>query len=226
MSNVRRERDYLGRNAGELSAEDVRALLSDRDARKFHVVRRALAAHPRTPRGEAMALVPTLFWRDLAWISADARAHPEVRRAADQEILRRLPGLAVSERVELARVSGPGTVAAMRRSGEPPIVRAILRNRYAVESDVVYMAISGRDPESLAAIARDAVWGARMAVRAAVARNRFTPTALAGELLATIPIADLREICTERWREPGFLEIARAMLAFRAVTGAGMTLPA
>ena len=226
MSSDKRERDYLGRHGGELSAEDVRALLSDREARKFHVVRRALAAHPRTPRGEAMALIPTLFWRDLAWISADARAHPQVRRAADQEILRRLPGLALAERVELARLSGPGTVAALRKSGEPAIVRAILRNRYAVEADVVSMGISARDPESLAAIALDAAWGARIAVRAAVARNRFTPTALASELLATIPIADLREICAERWRDPDFLEIARAMLAFRAVTGAGITLPA
>lgn len=227
MSDGKRERDYLGRGEGrDLSAEDVRALLSDRAARKFHVVRRALAAHPRTPRAEAMGLVPTLFWRDLAWISADARAHPQVRRAADQEILRRLPGLAISERVELARISGPGTVAALRKSGEPAIVRAILRNRFAVEADVVYMGIAGRVPESLEAIALDAVWGRRIAVRAAVARNRFAPPALASGLLAAIPLSDLREICAERWRKPEFLEIARATLAFRSETGIGMTLPA
>ena len=221
------EREYLRRGErGDLSAEDIRALLRDRDARKFHVVRRRLAAHPRTPRAEAMSLVPTLFWRDLAWISADARAHPEVRRAADQEILRRLPGLAISERVELARISGPGTIAALRRSGEPPLVRALLRNRFTVEADVLYMGICGRDPESLEALVRDAVWGARIAVRAAVARNRYTPPALAVELLAAIPLADLREICVERWRGPGFLEIARATLAFRTETGSGVELPA
>lgn len=220
------ERRYLRGDAGELSSDDVRALLRDREARRLHVVRRALAAHPRTPRAEAMSLVPTLYWRDLAWISADARAHPQVRRAADQEILRRLPGLAISERVELARISGPGTVAALRRSGEPPLVRALLRNRFTVEADVVYMGISGRDPESLEAVALDPVWGLRIAVRAAVARNRFTPAGLAAELLAAIPLADLREICRERWRTPGFLEIARATLAFRSETGGGAKLPA
>ncbi|HKB72198.1 MAG TPA: hypothetical protein VKH46_15230 [Thermoanaerobaculia bacterium] len=221
------EREYLRRGeSGDLSADDIRALLRDPDARRLHVVRRALAAHPRTPRAEAISLVPTLFWRDLAWISADARAHPQVRRAADQEILRRLPGLAISERVELARISGPGTVSALRRSGEPPLVRALLRNRFTVEADVVYMAIAGRDPESLEAIALDSVWGLRIAVRAAVARNRFTPAGLAADLLAAIPLADLREICTERWRTPNFLEIARATLAYRTVTGGGATLPA
>ena len=222
-----RERDYLGRGEGAgLSTEEIRALLRDHAARRLHGVRRALAAHPRTPRGEAMSLVPTLYWRDLAWISADARAHPEVRRAADLEILRRLPGLAISERVELARISGRGTIAQLRKAGEPRIVRALMRNRFAVESDVVYMAIAGRDPESLEAIAFDAVWGLRMGVRAAVARNRFTPSEVAGALLSTIPLADLREICVERWRAPSFLEVARATLAYRTETGTGATLPA
>ncbi len=189
-------------------------------------MRRTLAAHPRTPCAEALSLVPTLYWRDLAWISADARAHPQVRRAADMEILRRLPGLAISERVELARISGPGTIAALRKSGEPSLVRAVMRNRFTVESDVVFMAQSGKDPAALALIARDAVWGARVAVRAGVARNRFTALDLTSDLLAEIPLAELREICAERWRPIAFLEKARAMLAFRAEIGAGLMLPA
>lgn len=222
--NSRRDpRRAFGR---ELTPEDVRSLLDDREARRHHSVRRALAAHPRTPRTEALSLVPTLYWRDLATISADARAHPQVRRSADLEILRRLPGLALSERVELARISGPGSIAALRKSGEPALVRALLRNRFTLESDVVFMALSGRDAEALEGIARDAVWGARIAVRAAVARNRFTGADLAFDLLAGIPLGDLREICGERWRPAAFLEKARATLAFRVETGAGTALPA
>jgi hypothetical protein len=101
-----------------------------------------------------------------------------------------------------------------------------MRNRFAVESDVVYMAIAGRVPESLEAIAFDPAWGLRIGVRAAVARNRFTPPAVAEDLLSAIPLADLREICTERWRAASFLEIARATLAYRTETGTGRTLPA
>jgi hypothetical protein len=222
----RREREYLrGLGSAELSLEQIRSLLGNREARRLHVVRRALAAHPRTPRPEALSLVPTLYWRDLAWISADARAHPEVRRSADQEILRRFPGLAISEKAEVARTAGPGTVAVLRRFGEPALVRALLRNRFTVESDVVYMAISGRDREALEAIARDRIWGVRSTVRAAIARNRFTALALAAGLLTEIPLADLREICAERWRTAAFLEKARATLAFRTEMG-GLTLPA
>jgi len=221
------ERDRLRRlESTDLSSEEIRGFLGDPDARRLHVVRRALAAHPRTPRAEALGLVPTLYWRDLVWISADARAHPEIRRSADQEILRRLPGLALAEKVEIARCGGRGTVAALRRSGEPSLVRAILRNRFTVEGDVVFMGTAGRDPEALAAIALDPLWGRRSAVRAAVARNRWAPVGLAADLLPEIPLADLREICAERWRPVHFREAARAILAYRSETGSGMTLPA
>src|SRR5204862_6150865 len=99
---------------GDLPRETFEEILPDRAARRFHVVRRALAAHPRTPRREALSLVSTLFWRDLAHLSADVRVHPEVRRAADRDLLRRLPELAVAERVDLAKVVGRGTLMALR----------------------------------------------------------------------------------------------------------------
>ena len=218
----RRERDHLRRlEAADLSLDEIRVLLADRDARRLHVVRRALAAHPRTPRTEALALLATLYWRDLAWISADARAHPVIRRAADQEILRRLAGLAASERQEVARSAGRGIIAALRRSADGALVPALLRNRLTVEADVVAMATSVRDSAALEAIGRDAAWGLRSSVRSAVARNAKTPTALSTALLSAIPLADLREICLERWRPAAFLETARATLAYRAETGSG-----
>jgi hypothetical protein len=222
-----RERDHLRRlESADLSSEEIRGFLGDPGARRLHVVRRALAAHPRTPRTEALSLIPTLYWKDLAWISSDARAHPEVRRAADAELLRRLPGLAIAEKVEVARSGGRGMIAALRRSAEPPIVLALLRNRFTVEGDVVYMGLAARDPETLDAIAGDASWSCRASVRAAVARNRWTPVALAARLLPGIPLTDLREICTERWRPATLLEMARATLAYRTETGRGITLPA
>ena len=103
------ERDHLRRlGSADLSPGEIRRFLADREARSLHAVRRALAAHPRTPRTEALSLIPTLYWRDLAAVSADARAHPAVRRSADQELLRRLPGLAIAEKVEVARIGGRG----------------------------------------------------------------------------------------------------------------------
>lgn len=212
----RHERDYLTALEGSgVAPEEIRRILSDRAARKFHAVRRALAAHPRTPRPEALALIPTLFWRDLAWISADTRSHPEVRRAADQELLKRLPGMALAERADLAAVAGRGAIAGLRKSAEPPVVRALLRNRFLTESDVVTIAVFTESTEVLELVARDETWGARQAVRTAVARNRRSPLELALSLLGSLPLADLREISGEAWRPRPLCEAAKLEILLR-----------
>ena len=187
------ERELLHVLAGmDVSPARIRELLGDRDARRLHVVRRVLAAHPKTPRADALALVPTLFWRDLAWISSEARAHPAIRRAADQEILRRLPGLAMSERRAIAGLAGRGVIGALRRELDASVLRALLENRLTVEADVVYIAGMSRDPGLLSALVAAPVWGVRIAVRAAVARNPFTREEDAAALFPAIPLADLR----------------------------------
>ena len=215
------ERELLRLLAGmDVPAERIRELLGDRDARRLHVVRRVLAAHPKTPRADALALVPTLYWRDLAWISAEARAHPAIRRAADQEILRRLPGLALAERCAVAEIAGRGVIAVLRRDADAAVLRALLRNRLTVESDAVFVASMSRDPALLVSLIAAPVWGVRVAVRAAVARNPFTPEDEAVGLFPGIPLADLREICVEPGRPPSLRVRARIALSERVEAGA------
>jgi len=168
-------------------------ILADRAVRKFHAVRRALAAHPRTPRGEALSLVGTLFWRDLALISADSRVHPAIRRAADQDLLRRLPDMALAERVDLARNVGRGTLLGLRLDPDPRVLASVLENRFTTEPDVVQAAASPQaSPESLARIAEHPRWALRSAVRSALLRNRRLPEALALSLLTRATADDLR----------------------------------
>ncbi|HWZ85129.1 MAG TPA: hypothetical protein VN032_02945 [Thermoanaerobaculia bacterium] len=139
----------------DLPAETLLEILGDRGARKFHAVRRALAAHPRTPRGDALSLVATLFWRDLAWLSADVRVHPAIRRAADLDLLRRLPDMAVAERVDLARVVGRGALLSLRLDPDARVLAAVLENRFVIEADVIQVAASalGSREDCLALIA-------------------------------------------------------------------------
>jgi hypothetical protein len=175
---------------GDLSGEDLDAILQDRSARKFHAVRLALVAHPRTPRREALNLVSTLFWRDLAQLSANSRVHPEVRRAADRDLLRRLPEMAVAERIDLAKVVGRGTLVVLRMDPDPRVLAAILDNRFATEPDVVQAAARGASPV-LEVIAEHPRWSVRAAVRSALLRNRDLPVARALTLLTRATADDL-----------------------------------
>ena len=176
---------------GSLGLEAFEAILADRTARKYHAVRLALAAHPRTPRRDALNLVITLFWRDLAYLSADTRVHPEVRRAADRDLLRRLPEMALAERIDLARVVGRGALMALRFDPDPRVLAAVLENRFATEPDVVQAAARGDGPV-LEVIARHPRWSVRSSVRSALLRNRRLPIALALALLTRASAEDLK----------------------------------
>jgi len=169
----------------DLPPSDLERILRNPQARRYHAVRFALAAHRNTPRGEALSLVETLFWRDLGCLSADARVHPGVRRAADTQLLRRLPEMALGERADLARTAGRGTLAALRLDPEPRVIGALLDNRFSTEPDIVCAAGHTRArPEVLEVIAGHPRWSLRPGVRAALLQNRALPPAAAESLLA------------------------------------------
>lgn len=180
-------------------------ILLDRSARAYHAVRLALASHPRTPRSAALTLVSTLFWRDLAHLSADVRVHPEIRRAADRDLLRRLPEMALAERVDLARSAGRGVLQALRLDADPRVVSAVLGNRFATEPDVVIAAIRAAGAV-LEVIAGHPSWSLRGAVRSALLRNPATPLGCALALLPRASREDLVGLSTA----PGVAPILRA----------------
>jgi hypothetical protein len=191
----------------DLPDDTLRELLADRQIRKFHAVRRALAAHPRTPRGEALTMVRTLFWRDLAELSADARVHPAIRRAADQDLLRRLPEMAVAEKVDLAKTVGRGALLFLRLDLDTRVLASVLDNRYTTEPDVIQATIQARaTQESLECIAHHPRWGTRPAVRSALLRHPELSAAVALSLLTRASLDDLR----------GLVESGRASALVRA----------
>ncbi len=192
----------------DLALETLHDILADRHARKFHAVRRALAAHPRTPRGDALGLVATLFWRDLAALSADARVHPAIRRAADLDLVRRLPEMAVAERVDLARNVGRGALLYLRLDSDPRVLASVLENRFAIEADVIQAATleTGEREDCLVLIASHPRWSVRPGVRSAILRNPDLPVAVALSLLTRASLDDLR----------GILESPRTTVLVRA----------
>ena len=175
----------------DLSASDFESVLRDSEARRFHAVRLALASHRLTPRSEALALVETLFTYDLAHLSADVRAHPEVRRAAERQVLRRISELALSERIQLARTAGRGMLGALRQDPEPRVVAALLDNRFATEADVLRAVGPGAHSETLAAVANHPRWSLRRPVREALLDHPRLSEAVLETLLDSATEEDL-----------------------------------
>jgi hypothetical protein len=201
-----------------LTADVLEEILSDRSARKYHAVRRALAAHPRTPRGEALSLVATLFWRDLAHLSADAKVHPAIRRAADLDLLRRLPEMAIAEKVDLARNVGRGTLLVLRLDPDPRVLASVLENRFTIEADVIQAVVQRKvTAEALELTAGHPRWGLRAAVRSAVLRSPSLPSALGLALLTRASLEDLRGLRDAPATAPLLRACAERVLAERAI---------
>lgn len=199
----------------DLASSELEDILRDPEARRFHAVRLALASHRLTPRAEALALVETLFSYDLAHLSADVRAHPEVRRAADRQLLRRVSEMALAERVHLARTAGRGMLGALRQDPEPRVVAAFLDNRFAVEGDVLAAVGPRAHPEAVAAVANHPRWSLRRPVREALLGHPRLPEDALERLLERATGEDLSVWSVSPGASPTVRAAAQRILARR-----------
>jgi hypothetical protein len=212
-----REAEHLRRlRRHDLPTGEIERILGDREARRFHAVRLALVAHRNTPRAEALSLVETLFWRGLAHLSANALVHPEIRRAADRQLLQRLPEMALAERIDLARSAGRGTLPAFRHDTDTRVLAALLDNRFAIESDVVALAATRRS-EVLVVVARHPRWRFRPGVRDALLANPVLSEEAADALLAGATGEDLALLARKADAPPALRAAAQRVLAHRAL---------
>jgi hypothetical protein len=178
-----------------VTAEVVGELAAQERLLVFYEVRRDLARCRATPEVLALRLVGGLFWADLMAIGLDTRLHPRLRRAADQHLLARLPGLAVGEKISLARRAAPAILAHLRHDPTPRVIAALLDNPRLTEGSLAPLAHGETTPTPvLELIAGDRRWSARYPLRLALARNPATPLAAALRLLPALHKPDLRAV--------------------------------
>jgi hypothetical protein len=177
------------------TAEAIAAMAGEERLLSFHEVRRDLALHPLTPETLAARFVPTLYWRDLMALALDNRLRPTLRRAAEIHLAAHLPGMAVGEKISLARRASPGVLSQLRHDPSPQVVAALLDNPRLTEGVLAPVLHAAKTPPAiLELIAGDRRWGVRYPLRLALVRNPATPLNTAWRLLETIRKADLRPI--------------------------------
>ena len=182
-----------------LTRQAVELLLEERRLLAFSEIRRGLVCHPRTPEVRARRLVPTLFWRDLLQISTDGRVPPKVRRSADLQLRDRLPGLAVGERMSIARRASPTLIQQLRMDHDARVIEVLLENPRITEGSLMPLLGSDRArPEILTLVARHRKWGIRYGVRSALCRNARTPPEIVLGLLSQLKKSDLRAVHRDR----------------------------
>ena len=149
-------------------------------------VRRALAAHPASPRAEALRMLEDLGWRDLAAVARDVRAPGLVRQVASRRLLEVLRRLSKGEKAALARLADRDLFQPLLEENEPMVLEAICQNSRLTAEDLVRWLTVGRATrDAVEALAGTARWSKRPAVREALIRHRQTPRAVALALLVS-----------------------------------------
>ncbi len=181
-----------------LSTEVASAIARRPRAIASSEVKRTLAASPRTPEAIAIGLVSGLVWPDLAALGVDVRVRPTVRRAADLALAARLPGLAVGEKISLARRAGPGVISTLRRDPTPRVIEALLENPRLTEGLLApALASDDASPAVLRLVAGNPRWGSRPSLRAVLCRNPRTPVDAALPLLVSLQRGELKAIIAD-----------------------------
>jgi hypothetical protein len=127
----------------------------------------------------------------------------------------------VGSRISLARRPAPTVIERLLYDPDPRVLATLLGNPRLTEAEVVKLAAARRvAPEALAAIARDARWVARYAVKLALAGNPATPLRVILALLPYLLRQDLRALAGRAPRPEVRLEAAR-LLARESQAGSG-----
>ena len=158
-------------------------------------VRTKIAQHPHAPKRTALAAVRQMFLFNLVRLSLLPSAPPDIRRAAEEVILGRVPHLPVGQKLTLAR-GGPARVAsAILAEGHPQALKPALGNGFLSESQVLKVLAKDGVPERVvAAIAAHPKWSCVYNVRMALVRNERTSAAIVKRLVGELTLRDLQDV--------------------------------
>ena len=180
-------------------------------------VRLGLARHPRTPRRIAMSMLRQLFLFDLVRLSLLPSAPADIRRAAEESILTRVPHLPIGEKLTLARRGPPRAAAAVLAEGHPQALKLALGNALLTESQILKILAKPEVPARVVtAISQHAKWSVQYNVRVALVRHPHTPVPALLEFLPDITLRDLQDALTQESLTPHFRKYIQQELARRA----------
>jgi hypothetical protein len=182
-------------HASEAMIEEI---LSSKTLLAFRGVRRAIAAHPLTPRHAALRCLDDLLWRDLLDITRETRTPPPVRVAANRKLEDALRFLATGEKVAVARFAASALFSPLLDDPDLRVLEAVLANSRLASEDLQRWLSTGHpEPEALAFLARDPRWMSRPAVRIALLKHRLTPRAVALSLLTSASRGEWRRLAED-----------------------------
>jgi len=155
----------------------------------------ALAAHPRTPRHLALRLLRHFYAADLMHFALRPSVAADLKHFAAEQLVVRLPGVTMGERLTLARRASETVAAALLLDKEPRVAHTALENGRLTEAAVVKALLRPNAGAAFVeAVCHHPKWSVRREIRLALLRSPHTPLARALEFARNLPPPLLRDV--------------------------------
>jgi hypothetical protein len=152
--------------------------------------------------------------RELGLLAATLFLSPPAHREAPAPRAGIEATLSLGHRKALARTASAEAFVKLGAEKDARVAQELLKNPRLTEREVLRLAsLRPAQPEVLLAIAQNARFSTRLPVRTALARNPYSPTSLAFQLLPHLSDVLLREIGQDATLHPQVRQFAAALLA-------------
>jgi hypothetical protein len=186
-------RVLLGRK--NLPTDVVEAISKRREWLKVYAVKKALAAHPHTPRLVGMRLLKELYLMDLLQIALLPGVSAELKRNAEDQLLARLPQLPLGQKITLGRRAPARIAGQLLVEGHPKVLEVALDNPHLHATQILKTLATEGVPEAVVhAIAQHRKWSCDYNVRLALVRNPASTLAAVLGFLPELTVSDLEAL--------------------------------
>jgi len=182
----------------DLAREIVARIAENREWMKSYPLKLAVVRHPRTPRHLALPLLKYLYLFDLLTVAATAGTPAELKRQAEEAILLQREGLALGQRLSLARRGSNRIAAGLLLDSEQRVIDAALLNPAMTEHAITRALLDRKaHPALTAAVVEHDRWSARYGVKLALLRGQHLSLGRAMSILPELAQADLDDIADD-----------------------------
>ena len=200
----------------DLSREIVGRIAENREWMKSHPLKLAVVKHPRTPRHLALPLLKFLYLFDLVAVAGSVGVPVELKRQAEEAVLTQKEGLALGQRLSLARQGSHRIAAGLLVDSDRRVIEAALSNP-AMTEYAVTAALFDRKvcPELAAVLVEDGRWSARHSVKLALLRGRHLSLGRVMAILPELAQPDLNDIADDPRVRPEVRTYVRKLIHTR-----------
>jgi hypothetical protein len=182
----------------DLARDIVARIAQNREWMKSYPLKLAVIKHPRTPRHLALPLLKFVYLFDLLAVAATPGVPSDLRKLAEDAILLQREGLALGQRISLARCGSPRIAGGLLGDSDRRVIEAALGNP-AMTEYAVTRALLDREasPHLAAAVLEHERWFVCYSVKLALLRGQHLSLARVMALLPELARPDLADLAED-----------------------------